>query len=73
MLPFYTAAAVVVVVVVVVCRLRLPPRLLLFFPHHLPSIFGINIREHDLMAQPIAAGTAAAAPFPHVSLRAYRP
>ena len=44
-----------------------------FFPHYLPFYF-VLIREHDLVAQPFAAATAAAAPFPAVvTPRAYRP
>ena len=40
-----------------------------FFPHFFPFLF-VSIREHDLVAQPIAA----AAPFPaDVIPRAYRP
>ena len=43
-----------------------------FFPHYLQFLF-VFIREHDLVAQSIAAATAAA-PFPGVvTLRAYRP
>ena len=41
------------------------------FPHYL-QVLVVLIREHDLVAQPIAAATAA--PFPDVvTLRAYRP
>ena len=45
-----------------------------FFPHYLPFLF-VLIREHDLVAHPFVAATAAAAaPFPAVvTPRAYHP
>ena len=43
------------------------------FPHYKQFLF-VLIREHDLVAQPIAAATTAAAPFSAaVTLRAYPP
>ena len=42
-------------------------------PHNLQFLFAL-IREHDLVAQPIAPATAAAVLCPDVAiLRAYRP
>ena len=45
-----------------------------FFPHYLQFLV-VSIREHYSVAQPIAAATASAAPFPDdvVTLRAHRP